>query len=258
MKKSVLLFMLLLAVSLSACSVPPTPAPEPAASPAPTNTPVPPATETPTPIPPTSTPEPSPTPDPLLFRDEFDGSLGEGWQWLREKPQAWSLTNNPGWLEIIARPGYVSEGNLDNQFMRPIPEGNFELETKIKFKPVGDFQIAGLLNYESPANFIQFGRAFCDYPQCANDGFYMDVISGGNMLPENFAVAAPATDTVYLRLRREGDTYSSYASEDGQEWKMIGTQNSPMNPLFIGLVAGQAWSAPQAAQFDYFVVYALP
>lgn len=258
MKKTAFLIIALIFM-LSACAAPVTPAPEPTAPPlppAPTDTPVP--VPTATSVPPTATPEPSPTPDPLLFKDEFEGSLGEGWQWIREKPSAWSLTNNPGWLEIFVSSGHVAEGNLDNQLMRPIPEGNFELETKLKFKPTGDFQLAGLLIYESAANFIQFGRAFCDYPQCANDGFYMDVTRDGNLNPENFSVAAPATDTVYLRLRREGNTYTTYASEDGKTWKLIGAQKSLMKPLFVGLVAGQAWSAPKPAQFDYFMINALP
>lgn len=258
MKINAVMLMLLITILLSACSVPATPVPEPTAILAPTNTSVPPATETPTPIPPTLTPEPSPTPDPLLFKDEFEGSLGEGWQWLREKPQAWSLTNNPGWLEIQTSAGSVGNGNLDNLFLRQAPEGNFELETILKFSPISDYQIAGLLIYESAANFVQFGRAFCDAPQCANDGFYMDMVVGGSMIPENFAVSAPATDTVYLRLRREGNTYTTYSSEDGQQWKLIGSHKSEMKPMFVGLVAGQGYAGSQPAQFDYFVINALP
>jgi len=258
--KNIILLVVLGALMLAACGAPATPAPQPTLAPTTpptvTNTQVPPPT--PTPLPPTETPEPSPTPDPLLFRDDFESSLGEGWQWVREKPAAWSLTNNPGWLEVLVSAGNVSEGSVDNLLLRPAPEGNFELETKLNFKPTGDFQIAGLLMYESAANFVQFGRAFCDYPQCANDGFYIDMVVGGGMNPENFAVAAPDTDVVYLRLRREGSTYTAYASEDGREWKLIGSHRSEMKVMFVGLVAAQAWSAPKPAQFDYFVINSLP
>lgn len=255
MKKLALLMVALVFV-LSACSTPAAPAPEPTVPPAPTDTPVPPPTATP--LPPTATPEPSPTPDPLLFRDDFEDSFDENWQWVRENPKAWSLTNNPGWLEILTRAGSVGNGNLDNLFLRQAPEGNFELETILKFKPISDYQIAGLLIYESAANFVQFGRAFCDAPQCANDGFYMDMVVGGSMIPESFAVSAPATDTVYLRLRREGNTYTTYTSQDGQQWKLIGAHQSQMKPMFVGLVAGQGYAGSQPAQFDYFVINALP
>lgn len=241
---------------LSACGAPSTPAPESTSPPA-TNTAIPVPTDTD--IPPTATVEPSPTPLPLLFRDDFEGSLAEGWNWTSENKKTWSLTNNPGWLEIIASPGHVGGGDLDNILLRPVPDGNFEMETKVNFNPVGDYQLAGLLIYESAANYIQFGRAFCDAPNvCVKDGFYVDMVYNSNSDPENFATAAQDTDLAYLRLRREGTKYTAYASHDGQDWQLIGEKTSEMKPLFIGLLAGQALSAPQPAQFDYFVVNQLP
>lgn len=243
---------------LAGCAAPATPTPE---IPAPTQTEVIIATLAPskTPIPPSPTAEPSATPNPLLFRDDFEGVLADGWSWTRENNKTWSLTNNPGWLEIIASPGYVGGANLDNILLRAIPAGNFEMEVKVNFKPVGDYQLAGLLVYESAANYIQFGRAFCDAPNvCTGDGFYVDLVTDNNLDPDNLATAAPESEMAYLRLRREGNKYTVYASPDGQEWQLIGEKISEMNPLFIGLMAGQAWSAPQPAQFDYFVVNQLP
>lgn len=238
---------------LSACSILSTPTSFP------TNTPVPTSTETPIPPTATSTPEPSPTPDPILFRDDFEGSLKDGWQWIRENQKYWSLTNNPGWLEIMARSGSVSDGNVNNLLLYPAPEGNFELETRLNFKPTGNFQIAGLLIYESADQHIQFGRAFCNAPQCAGDGFYLDLITGGNFSSENFATRAPEVDTVYLRLRREGSTFTGYVSIDGKQWNLIGAHKIALQPLFVGLVAGQAvGSVPKPAQFDYFIITRLP
>lgn len=256
--KHIKFFVLVVVIfALVACGSPSTPAPEPTSPPLPTNTSIPESTSTP--IPPTATLEPSPTPDPLLFRDDFEGSLGEGWTWTKEDKKSWSLTNNPGWLEIIARPGYVGGGNLNNILLRPIPDGNFEIETKLNFKPVGDYQIAGLLIYESAANYLQFGRAFCDALNvCARDGFYVDLSTGGNLDGQNLATPAESAEIAYLRLRREGNKYTAYASHNGQEWRLIGEKISDMNPTLIGLMAGQAWSAPQPAQFDYFIVNQVP
>ena len=56
--------------------------------------------------------------------------------------------------------------NVKNLLLRPIPEGNFELETRLKFKPAENQQIAGLLIYENAANHIQLGYGLCDAPQC--------------------------------------------------------------------------------------------
>ncbi len=263
MKK--ILFALFLALFvLSACSILTTPEPTPL--PTPTNTLVPSPTRTivpsptETPIPPTSTPEPSPTstPDPLLFRDDFEGVLDSSWNWVREDNKYWNLTNNPGWLEIMAGYGGVGSGNIKNLLLRSVPEGNFELETRLNFQPAGNYQIAGLLIYESAANFVQFGRAFCNAQQCTRDGYYLDFVTSGNLNPENFATKITETEIVYLRLRREGEVFTAYGSEDGEEWKVIGAHTGSINPLFVGLVAGQALnSSPKPAQFDYFMINAL-
>lgn len=255
--KKISLSVIIIMVILSACSASPTQSPDPTLPPVPTQAPT--VEPTATSVPPTPTIEPSPTAIPILFQDDFDGILDAQWQWVRENKKSWSLENNAGWLEIVAGTGGVGSGDISNLLLRPVPEGNFELETKVKFKPVGDYQLAGLLIYESAANFIQFGRAFCDAPNvCAGDGYYMDMTIGGARNPENFGVSAAGSDMVTLRLRKEGNTYTSYISEDEQTWKLIGTYTSEMKPLLIGLVAGQAWSAPQPAQFDYFLIRQLP
>lgn len=249
MKRTIYIpFTLLLVLTLTACA---TPTPPP-----PTETPIPPTTNTP--LPPAPTLVPTATPDPLLFRDDFENALAEGWSWTKEDKRYWNLTANPGWLEITALPGHVSDGSIRNMLLRNAPDGNFELETHLNFKPTGNFQIAGLLIYESGANFTQFGRAFCG--QCpAGDGYYFDLTVDSNFTGENFGTAAPTIDTVYLRLRREGTTYTSYSSTDGANWQVIGTHTSNMAPAFVGLVSGQAVNSnPKPAQFDYFIINALP
>jgi beta-xylosidase len=247
------LFVVILSVfSLYACG-----APAPLAV-TPTNSPVPLPTETP--IPPTATLDPLPTSTSMIFRDDFEGPLDAGWQWLRENNDEWSLINNPGWLEIMAGFGSISGGNVNNLLLHEVQGGNFELETRVKFKPAEEQQIAGLLVYKSASDFIQFGRGLCNAPQCVGDGFYLESMSGGILAEENFATKAGDSDIVYLRLRREGDVFTAYISENGNEWRLIGTHKNEIKPLSVGLIAGQAFShsALTPAQFDYFVVNRLP
>lgn len=252
--KKIVFGLVLTLFAFSACGTPATPLPVP------TNTPLPSPTETPIPPTATATLEPSPTstPDPLIFIDDFEGVLDSNWQWIRENNKYWSLINNSGWLEIIAGTGGVSAGNIKNLLLRQAPEGNFELETRLKFKPTGNYQLAGLLIYESAANHVQFGRAFCNAPQCARDGYYLDLVSGGKFTPENFATKAAGIEIVYLRLRREGNVFTARVSENGSDWRIIGAHKGDLKPLFVGLVAGQAVnSLPKPAQFDYFTINAL-
>jgi beta-xylosidase len=228
------------------------PTPQPTSAP-PTQTPIPP-TSTPTP-----TTVPSPTPLPVLFHDDFDGSLGEGWHWMHERSRDWSLTSEPGWLQIMARAGGIQDGTLRNLLVREAPAGNFELQTGLRFRPTGNFQLAGLLVYLDDQDNIAFGRAYCNVGACVGDGFYMDLRNGGVFSPQNYATKAPETDLVHLRLRRVGDALTGLFSTDGENWTIIGIHHGSWKPLFVGLLAGQAVnSVPGPAQFDYFTITALP
>jgi hypothetical protein len=90
------------------------------------------------------------------------------------------------------------------------------------------------------------------------DGFYIDMVIEGNANPKNYSAVAPKTDVVHLRLRRELDTFTAYASEDGEEWQLIGSHSREIEPKFVGLVSGQNTSASVPAQFDSFLVRKLP
>jgi len=196
--------------------------------------------------------------DPNYFRDDFETNLGSGWQWLREVPRNWSLTAVPGALQINVDGGEVSDETMTNLLLRAAPAGNFQIETKVTFNPKADFQFAGLIIYESPLNLIQAGRAFCDLPDvCVGEGLYVDYYNNGSFVTPNFA-AAYLESEVYLRLIRQGDTYTFQSSSDGSEWILRGGTISTMNPLQIGLAAGQNTTGLIPALFDYFEVRSLP
>ena len=217
-------------------------------------------------IPTTQEPAPSPVEaittepvtDPNYFRDDFNNTLGTGWQWMREDSSNWSLSEVPGTLQINVDGGQVSDETIRNLLLRQAPPGNFQIETKIAFKPTANFQLAGLIIYESPPNIIQAGRAFCDLPDvCVGEGLYVDYYNNGNFVTPNFAAAYTEND-VYLRLLRQGDTYTFQSSSNGSEWILRGGTVSTMNPLQIGLVAGQNTVGQIPALFDYFEVRSLP
>lgn len=207
--------------------------------------------------PPAQIPPTEPILDPNYFRDDFDIQLGTGWAWLHEDPSNWSLTAVPGALQINAGAGHVNDETVTNLLLRAAPSGDFQIETKLTFRPNADFQFAGLIIYESPPNLIQAGRAFCDIPDvCVGEGLYVDYYNSGSFVTPNFAAAYTESE-IYLRLVRQNDTYTFQTSSDGSEWTLRGGTVSQMNPLQIGLVAGQNASSVIPALFDYFEVRSL-
>lgn len=212
---------------------------------------------TPTEVVPSATPQP--TPDPNFFYDDFDGSLDPQWSWVREDPRQWSLESRPGSLQINVDEGYVAAHNNPNLLLRPAPQGDFQIETQIDFRPENNFQFAGLIVYESDSNFIQAGRAYCDAVGCVGEGFYMDYYRRGVVIGPNFGQTYTEIGPMLLRLTRKEDTYSFEASTDGRVWFLIGSHTSDIDPLQVGLVAGQTLRGQAIpATFEYFEVRSLP
>jgi hypothetical protein len=57
----------------------------------------------------------------------------------------------------------------------------------------------------------------------------------------------------YLRLRRIGNTYTGYYSEDGENWLMLGEYTQDFSQVRLGLMAAQA-EKPIPATFDFFTI----
>jgi beta-xylosidase len=248
--------LVLLSVLLSACSASPTPplSEQITLKPtiAPTNLPSPISTEAPVIL-------PQPTTDPNSFRDDFTGSLDPQWSWIREDPKNWSLTTIPGSLQINVAGGYVVANTNSNLLLRPAPSGNFQIETQISFNPGDNYQFAGLIIYESAADFIQAGRAYCRSYECVGEGLYMNYYKKGVVVKPDFGQTYKDAKPILLRLSRRVDTYTFEASADGKVWFVVGSHISDIKPLKIGLVTGQRVKGSNLpAVFDYFEVRSLP
>ena len=252
-------FIVLLSIFLSACSVASQSAPTPSEEIAlePTSTPIAISALTSTAIPPTVSPEP--TTDPKFFRDDFNGALDPQWRWIREDPRNWSLTTTPGSLQINVGGGYVVAGTNFNLLLRPAPADDFQIETQINFRPESNYQFAGLIIYESDANFIQAGHEYCKSFDCVGAGLYMDYYKKGVVVKPDFGQTYKEADPILLRLSRRSGSYTFEASTDGKVWFTIGSHTSDMKPIQIGLVTGQRVKGDTLpATFDFFEVRSLP
>jgi serine/threonine protein kinase len=199
---------------------------------------------------PTFTPR-NPTVSEDNFTDNFENQLGEGWTWLAEDPARWSLSEEPGWLQIIA-----SDASFDgpsfpmNILLRNPPEGDFEVTTLLRFSPTSNFQFAGILVFQDKGNALQFGRAFCDLADtCVGDGIYFDHFQDG-FIQSNHKAPINGSE-IHLRLQRVGNTYTGYYSQDGENWTSIGEHMREFSQIQIGLMAAQA-AEQIPARFDYF------
>jgi len=195
----------------------------------------------------------------VIFRDDFEGALAPGWQWLGEDPTHWDLTSTPGHVRIVIQRSNISDGEPRNFLVREAPAGNFEITTSLRFTPAGAYQVAGLLVYQTQGNALQFGPAYAACPggiggQCV----YYDNFARGQWIQPNFATFTGGGSPAYLKLRRMGSSYTASYSADGSTWKEIGTHQNDLAPAFVGLVATQGYASEAPADFDYFTLEELP
>jgi hypothetical protein len=216
----------------------------------------------------TSAPTNSPVPSPSFtatveissipsFKDDFVGQLAEGWTWLAENPEKWSLSAVNGSLQIIASDASFDGPALPpNILVRKPPPGDFEITTSLQFSPTSDFQIAGLVIFQDQGNVLQFGRGFCDLADlCVGDGIYFDNFENGSIQGNSFHTPFHESVT-YLRLRRNGSTYTSFYSKDGENWIMLGEFTREFSQVQVGVMAAQA-EKPSPATFDFFTMIPL-
>ena len=254
MKKSlgsIFLVVVLLMIVLSGCA--PASAPVP---PTPTLT-LKPIPTTPTSLTSTSTPTPFPP-----FRDDFSQVLGDGWEWIKESKDGWNLHEYPGFLRVEVALG------AEQILLRHAPEGNFEITTRVLFTPYSNFQSAGLIIYQDEGHFLSFHRGMCDYidiipDKCQGNAIYFNHIDHDLGVPEGSYSIGPQYPTptenkseAYLRLTREGGTFTAYYS-DGGDWTIVGTHEADLFPYFVGIQTFGAQENNAYADFDYFTLEAI-
>lgn len=192
--------------------------------------------------------------NPLPWKDDFDSaSLDPIWSWTNENPAKWRLAD--GFLQIDLSEGATGSENL---LLRPVAPGDFAIETRLLFEPDTNYQFAGLVIYQDEANFLQFGRAFCDAPDvCQGNAIYFDKVQDGSGVDGNFASQWSSPNEAFLRLERRGEMVRAFFSFESITWTEIGVHWLPAGFMVngVGLTASQDFFTPEAtpsANFDFF------
>lgn len=191
----------------------------------------------------------SPSPLTSTWIDNFDGPpLNSRWSWMNEDPTHWSLTENSGFLRIITQ----QENN--NYLVQDAPVGDYEIETHVLIEPTQNFQVGGLSIYLDDNNRLTLARAYCDLGDCIGNAVYYDVVVNGMWY--RYMLETTVEDEIWLKVVRQGITYTGYASENGTEWTEVGAPSVGFAPGKIGLRAGnQGQNANEIpADFDYFAL----
>lgn len=186
------------------------------------------------------------------FHDEFDAPLLDSrWRIVSPNPASSVRLTGTGSLRItaVARGGGsdLAPGPNNNapRVLQPV-SGNWTLETRVDFAPSSPFQGAGVLVCFDPK------------PESANCWRVIERQFWGRGQIINFSGAQKdfAGTTTYLRLRKQGSTYTAWYSGDGRAWIEAGTRKEQRAPTHAGVMTSRQahdrnLKLDSVATFDY-------
>ncbi|MHC4282160.1 MAG: DUF1349 domain-containing protein, partial [Planctomycetota bacterium] len=138
--------------------------------------------------------------EPVIFEDDFESKVDEGWNWLREDPKKWRIKD--GGLEICVQPGVAH--NVKNALVRQAPDRSkgkwcFEVTVTNNTVPTQQYEQAGITWYNNGKPVFKFVK---------------ELVSGTvMMIPSRKPMPSKS---VQLRLIVDGDDYIAQFRPDGR------------------------------------------
>ena len=196
--------------------------------------------------------------------DEFNGTLGAQWSWVREPdPSVYSVSTETFNFNTQPADLFVDSNNA-SVLKEQAPGGNYVVETKVQLNlaPEGccwNFVQAGLVIYGDDDNYLKLVHV--SIWETRQTEFAKELAPVPAEYPRygNTVVAAPG-DWTYLRVVKQDQAgeehYTAYTSTDGEHWVRGGTWTHQLgSAAHIGLVS---MGGPNfTANFDYVRVYTL-
>ncbi len=182
--------------------------------------------------------------------DEFDGnSLDAKWSW-HNPPASYDVgATAAGHLHMVANRNTNFGGGSDSgALLYQNTSGNFSIETKLSSDPGTNFEKSGIMVRANASNWVGLFYQ-------AQTGKQVELTTKvGGVASDN--LKAVTASPVWLRLERDGQTFTSYHSTDGSGWTFGWSVSVALaDAVSIGLIIadGNA-NADFAADFDFFRV----
>jgi SAM-dependent methyltransferase len=101
----------------------------------------------------------------VLFADNFCGTLGPGWSWVREHKDAWRVTQHG--LEVRVEPGNMwgPQNDARNLLVRQAPDslqGELQISAKVQNAPTQQYEQADLAWFYNDSNMVKLGLELVD------------------------------------------------------------------------------------------------
>jgi beta-glucosidase len=179
--------------------------------------------------------------------DEFNSaSTGSQWKWIRENKSNYNLTAKPGALTITSESGDISEGsNNARNILLQSGNNDWIIETKLTgSRAPSQPENAGLLAYENDDNFVKlmFRAVIKTTRVRGSQPGTVDFLIEENGIAKSVASANLSKEIVgdnslILKLEKKGSKYTAYYSTGGEAFKLLGTDQTLLKDIKVGLIA---------------------
>ncbi len=179
--------------------------------------------------------------------DEFNGgTLGQQWEWVRENPSTYSLSEKEGMLTITSEPGDVSEGtNNAKNILLQSANNDWIAETKlVGSRMPSQPENAGIIAYQDDKNFVKLMfRAVIKTTRVREpQPGTIDLIMEENDITKSLASFKLEEEItgdkhLILKLEKNGSAYTAYYStDDGKSFEKLGTADILLKDVKAGLI----------------------
>ena len=177
------------------------------------------------------------------------GALDKAWKWVREDASAWSLSATDGLVLTAGKGDITVANNSANNILLQQANSDWTAETKMHCltAPAPPAQNAGIVAYQCDDNFVKFVRtATFNFRRQAEPGApspgQLQLVVEENGQQKSVANLpldgiAMQDDVLWLRLDKEGDTYTAWYSVDGKIFEKMGTAQAVLKDVQVGVIA---------------------
>ena len=200
--------------------------------------------------------------------DEFDGTTLDATRWEVIRPDG-NLEVADGSLVIPTAPAdiYDATNNAPNIVLQPMPEGAWEVTTKVTGAMYTAYQQAGIVVYGDDDNYAKLvfsGRSSSGDKAGRVIQFSHEQGGGAAQEANTSALGADFPDTVWLKLASDGTNLTPSYSTDGIDWvsaptaanwngwEAVRKSTAAFNDPRVGLISLANNGTPVDASFDFF------
>ncbi|MCX6901088.1 MAG: hypothetical protein NT105_20630 [Verrucomicrobia bacterium] len=184
--------------------------------------------------------------DEVLFKDDFAGKLGEGWNWVREEKPAWRIADKA--LEIRVLPGNLwgRANNVKNVLVRPAPDtaqGEVEVSVSIANRPTHQYEQANLAWYYDDSHMVKLGLELVNGEVC--------IVMGREEADKTRTLAKIpiAVTAVRVRLLVAGNRIcGQYRVVETDAWLDAGAGDLPVPPNARAKISLHCYQGPPDAE----------